>query len=129
MCILVFGLKCPKGSDPLQYSEVEYPVPAFCEWLEQFKPGTIAGVVADSHRVIALLHQVGGELDAAEGEVQDLGQGLDDQGLCQPGDPFQEDVAPAQHGQEQVLQDLPLADDDVTDFLEELLAGSVEFLD
>ncbi len=103
------------GEDgPLEELE---PAPFGLGLLDDLGPGDIRG------------HQVGGKLNAAEGKVQDLGQGFDDQGLGQPGDAYQEHVTPAEHGQEQVLQDLLLADDDVPDFPKELLAGGVELID
>ena len=49
-------------------------------------------------------HQVGRELDAAEGEVEGVGQGVDEQGLGQPGHAHKQAVAPREDRDQQSLQ-------------------------
>ena len=56
-------------------------------------------------------HQVGGELDAAEAHRQAAGQRADHQRLGQAGNPFQQAVPPAEEGNQQLIDDLGLADD------------------
>jgi hypothetical protein len=62
-------------------------------------------------------HQVGRELDAAEGQRQALGQGADHQGLGQPRHALQDAVPPAEQGDQQLLDDLVLAHDHAAQLL------------
>ena len=55
--------------------------------------------------------QVGGELDPAEGQVEGLGQGADGPGLRQAGHALDQDVPAGQQGDDQPLEQRPLADD------------------
>ena len=55
--------------------------------------------------------QVGGELDPAEREVEGPGQGADRPGLGQAGDALDQDVPAGQEGDDQPLEQRPLADD------------------
>ena len=68
-------------------------------------------------------HQVGGELDAAEVQRQALGQGADHQRLGQPGHAFEDAVAAAEQGDQQLLDDLVLADDDAAELLLDVVEG------
>ena len=68
--------------------------------------------------------QVGGELDAAEGEVERPGQGADGPGLGQPGDPLDQDVAPRQQGDDQALEQGALADDGGLEPVDQLAKAS-----
>src|SRR5207247_7830964 len=56
-------------------------------------------------------HQVGGELDAAEVEREALGQRRDHERLRQTGDAFEDAVTAAEKRDQQLLNDLVLADD------------------
>jgi hypothetical protein len=60
-------------------------------------------------------HQVGGELDAVERQVEGLGEGADQERLAQPGDALEQDVAADEQGGEHAADDLRLADDDLAD--------------
>ncbi len=62
-------------------------------------------------------HQVGRELDAAEGQRQRPRQGADHQGLGQARHAFQHAMALAEQRDEQFLDDLFLADDDPAQLL------------
>ena len=63
--------------------------------------------------------QVGGELDAAERQVEGLGQGTDRPRLGQAGHAFDQDVAAGQERDHQPFQQGPLADDQVFHPLDE----------
>ena len=56
-------------------------------------------------------HEVGGELDAVEPEVQRVGQRRDDEGLGQPRNAHQEDVTVRHHRGHDSVDDVLLADD------------------
>ena len=56
-------------------------------------------------------HQVGRELDTAEGQRQALGQRANHERLGQSGNAFENAVAPAEESDKQFLDDLVLADD------------------
>ena len=71
-------------------------------------------------------HQVGRELDAAEVQRQALGQGADHQRLGQAGHAFEDAVAPAEQGDQQLLDDLVLADDDAAELLLDVVEGVLE---
>jgi len=60
--------------------------------------------------------EVGGELDAAELEVQRLGQGVDQRGLAEAGHPFQQHIAPANDRDEDMIDNISLANDELGDF-------------
>ena len=61
-------------------------------------------------------HEVRGELDAGEGQVQHLRQHPHQVGLAQAGHAFQQHVAAGNHRQEQMLDDVLLADHFLRDF-------------
>ena len=60
-------------------------------------------------------HQVGRELDPREGQLEALGQRLDEQGLAEARHALQEHVAPGEHADQHVVDDLPVPDDDFLD--------------
>ena len=68
-------------------------------------------------------HQVGGELDALEGEVQGARQGRDEQGLGQAGHALEHAVAAREDRDQQLLDDLVLADDDLGELAADRLEG------
>lgn len=74
-------------------------------------------------------HEIGGELDAFEGEVEDVGDGFDEEGFGEAGNADEEDVPLAEHGGEDLLDDLVLADDDLGELVGHELVGLVELLD
>ncbi len=67
-------------------------------------------------------HQVGRELDALEAQVEDAGERLDEQRLGQPGHAGEQAVAAGEERDEHLIDDLVLADDDLPQLLEDLLA-------
>jgi hypothetical protein len=62
-------------------------------------------------------HEVGSELDAAEGQGQRARQRADHERLGQAGHAFEDTVALAEERDEQLLDDLILADDDAAQLL------------
>jgi hypothetical protein len=66
-------------------------------------------------------HQIGGELDAAEGAADHLGQRLDRHRLGQAGHALEQDVAAGQQGDQQPLQQAVLAHDQALEFEEHVL--------
>ena len=65
--------------------------------------------------------EVGRELDALELAADRLGQGLDRHGLGQAGHALDEDVAAREQRDDQPLQQVVLADDDLLDLVEQPL--------
>ena len=74
-------------------------------------------------------HQVGRELDAAELQRQRVGQRADHQRLGQPRHADQQAVPAGEHGHQQLLDHLLLADDHPAQLLGDQPVGLVEFLD
>ena len=74
-------------------------------------------------------HQVGRELDAAEGEVQRPAERADHQRLGQARHAFQQAVAAAEQRDQQFLDHLGLADDDLGQLVDDLLPGGAESFD
>ena len=62
-------------------------------------------------------HQVRGELDPFERDVQNLGQRTDHEGFGQPGHAYEQAVASGKDGGEDLLDHFVLADDDLLQFL------------
>src|SRR6267154_3022390 len=58
-------------------------------------------------------HEVGGELNALKFQVEDFGEGLDEERLGETRRAGDEAVAAGEEGDEQLLDDLLLADDDL----------------
>jgi hypothetical protein len=74
-------------------------------------------------------HQVGRELDPVIGQVQRIGQGVNHEGLGQPGHPDQETVPPREDGHEQLLEHRVLAHDDLRQLALESRKSILEPLD
>ena len=73
--------------------------------------------------------QVRGELDAAELRAYGLGQGVDGQSFGQARDAFQQDVPAAEQADEQVVDQMLLAHDDLAHFQGEDVHELALFLD
>ena len=73
-------------------------------------------------------HQVGRELDAAEVQRQGVGQRADHQRLGQARHAHQQAVPAGEHGDQQLLDHLLLADDHPAQLLGDQAIGFVEFL-
>ena len=71
-------------------------------------------------------HQVGRELNAAEGQVQRLGQRADHQRLGQARDAFQHHVAAAEEANQNFVDDMFLADDDLAELFQNPFPGFVQ---
>src|SRR5207244_10436109 len=80
--------------------------------VEQLRPGNVGG------------HQVGRELDALEIERKQLGNAGDHQRLGQAGHSLEDAVPLAEQGNQHLLEDLVLADDDATELLVHLAVDS-----
>src|SRR5262249_48678891 len=74
-------------------------------------------------------HQVDGELDAVEAQIERLGEGADDEGLADPGDPLDERVSTREEGDEDRFDGRLVADDDLRDLTPEGGEGLAEVLD
>ena len=61
-------------------------------------------------------HQVGGELDAVEAEVQGFGEAGDEERLREPRHPLEEAVAAGEQGDEELVDDLILSHDHAVEF-------------
>jgi len=90
--------------------------------LEDLRAGL--GLVHDVGTDDVTGHQVGGELDAREVQVQHVGDGGDDLGLADARDAFEQHVALCQEADQSAIDDFFGADDDLTD----LLADALELL-
>ena len=74
-------------------------------------------------------HEVGRELDAAEGAAEHVGERLDGQRLGQAGDALEQHVAAGQQRDQQALEHRVLADDDALDLVERLLEARARVLE
>ena len=74
-------------------------------------------------------HQVGGELDAGEGEGHGLGEFADEQGFGEAGDAHEEGVTAGEEADAELLDDVILADDDPAEFGGEAGVSGAEFVD
>ena len=87
--------------------------------------GAFAGGEAAGLRIVNLGaddvggEHVGGELEAGEFDAQGGGEGFDGEGFGEAGDAFEEDVAVGQEADDEALDEVGLADDDLADFVEE----------
>jgi hypothetical protein len=72
--------------------------------------------------------EVRGELDPLEFQVEGLGDGVDEGGFAEAGDTFEEDVAAADDGDEDIFDDVLLTDDEFADFRADFLEGFLEVL-
>ena len=73
--------------------------------------------------------QVGGDLDEIEAEVEQIGEGGDQQCLRQAGNPDEERVGATEDGNEELLDDLVLTDDDKFELFAHRGVGGPKFLD
>jgi hypothetical protein len=83
--------------------ELEDPLPGGPVLLEDLGPGDVRR------------HEVGGELDAVELEVQHLGQAADHQGLGQTRHPDQKTVAVGKEGHQELVDHIVLPHDHLAD--------------
>ena len=74
-------------------------------------------------------HQVGRELDAGEGELEALREGLDQECLAEPGDAFQQHVTAREEADQHLADDVVVADDDLADLGPQRLVSAHELLD
>ena len=73
-------------------------------------------------------HEVGSELDPREGEVEALGERLDEQGLAEARNTLEQDVPAREEPDEDVRDDLVMAHDDLADLRAQGLEGGDELL-
>ena len=73
--------------------------------------------------------QVGRELNPLKLQMQRLGKRVDQGRFAQAGHAFQEHVAAAHHGQQHMLDDVVLADDELADFIADAVESRDEALD
>ena len=92
-----------------------------------FRPSASSRMMLVPHDVGR--HQVGRELDAREAQLEAFGQRLDEQRLAEPGRPLEEHVAAREHADQDVIDDVPVPDDDLLDLGAQLLEGRHELLD
>ena len=97
--------------------EAEFALSGGAIFLEDVCAGDIGG------------HEVGGELDAGEGHGQAAGDGADHEGFGESGDAFEEYVALAEEGDEELFDDFVLTDDDAADLFAEASPGVVKEVD
>ncbi len=74
-------------------------------------------------------HEVGRELYAREGQIETLGQGLDEESLAETGDAFEEHVSAGEEAGKHVVDHVVMADDDLADLAAERLESGDELLD
>ena len=74
-------------------------------------------------------HQVGSELDAAEGELEDLGDGAHQQRLGQAGNTLEQAVAAGEQCDQQLVDDFVLSDDRLADLGPHAAVGRGELID
>ena len=68
-------------------------------------------------------HEVGRELDAAEGKVQGRGEGLNHDGFGEAGHTFEQAMTAAEDRVDQLFEHLVLADDDLMELRQQVGAG------
>ena len=71
-------------------------------------------------------HQVRRELDALEGQVEDVGEGLDEPGLGEPRHPRDQAVPAGEQGGQHEVDGLVLADDHAPELSQDALAAARE---
>ncbi len=74
-------------------------------------------------------HEVGSELDAVEGEVEDLGESGDQEGFGETGDTDDQGVSARKESNEQRLDHMVLSDDAFVELGVDLSVDGMEFLD
>ena len=85
--------------------------------VQDLGPGDVAG------------HQVGRELDPVEFQRERLRQRVDHQRLGQSGHPFEDAMAPGEDGDQELIDDLVLADDLPGDLLADLPVDAPQFVE
>ncbi len=83
---------------------------------DEHHPAGLAGVLQNLRAGDVRRHEVGRELDALELEVEDFGDGLDEERLGQPRRAGDEAVPAGEQGDEQLFDHLLLADNDLGEF-------------
>ena len=73
-------------------------------------------------------HQVGGELDAVEVEIDRLGQGSHQQRLAQPGNAFEQRMTADEQAGQDAVDDLVVADDHLADLSLDLFVSRAKAL-
>ena len=66
-------------------------------------------------------HEVGRKLDAAEGQVEGACEGADEERFGQAGHADEQTMAPAEEGDEELIDDFPLAYNDFANFGDDLV--------
>jgi hypothetical protein len=74
-------------------------------------------------------HEIRGELDPFEGEVERLGEAGDQEGFRQAGDTDKQRVAAGEDRNQHLFDDVILSDDDFPEFLADALGGGLQFID
>src|SRR6267378_5057952 len=96
--------------------ELERAAPRDRIVLEDFRPGDVGG------------HEIGGELDSTELEIQDLREGGDEEGLREPGDAHEEAMPVGDEHREELLDDLVLAHDHLAQLTQNGVAPLLQVL-
>ena len=99
------------------FDEIELAPAGLGVFLNDVGAGDIAG------------HEVGRELDAVEAERENLGEGGDHEGFGKAGYANQEAVAAGEHGDEERIEYVGLADDDFMNFEQQRFARRFELFD
>ena len=95
----------------------EYHLPLMIGLLEDLRPGDVGG------------HEVRRKLDTLKCHMEQLRQGLDQQGLGQTGRPGHEAVPAGEDRDEQMFDHVTLTDDDLAQLGTEALPGLFDLLD
>ncbi len=89
----------------------------------------LLGVFQDLRAGDVRRHEIGRELDAVEAEIEDICHGFYQQRLCQTGRASDQAVPTRDEGDEHLIDDILLADDDLADFRKEPPAYSGHHFD
>ena len=74
-------------------------------------------------------HQVGSELNAFEREIENVGDGADEQRLCESGHAGDDRVAADKEREQHLFDDFVLSDDGLSDFAQQALTRCTEFVE
>ena len=99
------------------FDELEFPAAACAGFLDDVGAGDVGG------------HQVGGELDAVEGEVEGLRDRGNEQGFGEAGYAHQQRVAFGKEADRELFDDLFLADDHLANFSAQDFVDFSKFVD
>ena len=99
------------------FDELELAFPTDAGFLDDIRAGDIGG------------HQIRGELDTIEGEVEGLGDGGDEEGFRETGDAHEQGVATCEQADCEFFDDFILSDDGFCDFFAESLVCLAELVD